>query len=321
MRKGMSSFGVGASSTTSQSYQVNVEVRTKEGIVLDRAICRGAGEPPIQTFSSLVFARNVTPTFGELIKVSNIPADIMAGCHLYFTFRQRAPARDKSTLADARGLEKPFAFAFLPLIPEEGASFVPDGDHILVLYKMEKPSQLPIQYLEAPSLLSYGASIETVRVPPQLARVLVPIRDSMVIRSFLCSTTFTQSEVLLRLLKWEKSGLLDNAAELTAVLKQFSYVSETEIVKVLAPIFDSLFAIMVANPSERAAIEGLVFDALVTVLGIIQDRRFTNFKPVLEVYIEKHFSSASVWNQLIRSMSMLLADKSSKQLRAAIKVW
>jgi dedicator of cytokinesis protein 3 len=78
---------------------------------------------------------------------------------------------------------------------------------------------------------------------------------------------------------------------------------------------------MVANPSERTPVEGLVFDALVTVLGIVQDRRFTNFKPVLDVYIDKHFSSASVWNQLIRSMSMLLADKSSKQLRAAIKVW
>ena len=78
---------------------------------------------------------------------------------------------------------------------------------------------------------------------------------------------------------------------------------------------------MVANPTERTPIEGLVFDALVTVLGIVQDRRFTNFKPVLDVYIDKHFSSASVWNQLIRSMSMLLADKTSKQLRAAIKVW
>lgn len=78
---------------------------------------------------------------------------------------------------------------------------------------------------------------------------------------------------------------------------------------------------MVANPSERTPIEGLVFDALVTVLSIVQDRRFTLFKPVLDTYIDQHFASASVWNQLIRSMSMLLADKSSKQLRAAIKVW
>lgn len=64
-----------------------------------------------------------------------------------------------------------------------------------------------------------------------------------------------------------------------------------------------------------------MFDALVTVLSIVQDRRFTLFKPVLDTYIDQHFASASVWNQLIRSMSMLLADKSSKQLRAAIKVW
>ncbi|KAL7415449.1 hypothetical protein BDY24DRAFT_382988 [Mrakia frigida] len=321
MRKGMSSFGVGAASTTSQSYQVNVEVRTREGISLDRSISRGAGEPPVRTFSSLVFGRNVTPTFGELIKISNIPVEIMAGCHLYFTFRQRAPIRDKSTPSDSTGLERPFAFAYLPLVPEEGASFVPDGDHTLVLYRIDKPIQLPLQYLEAPSSLSYGSSIETLRIPSHLARVLVPLRDSMTIRSFLCSTAFTQSEVLLRLLNWEKSGLLENTTELTAVLSQFRFVSEVEVVKVLGPIFDSLFAIMVANPSERVAVEGLVFEALITVLGIVQDRRFMNFKPVLDAYIDKHFSSASVWNQLIRSMSGLLADKSSKQLRAAIKVW
>lgn len=239
MRKGMSSFGVGGSPVLSQSYQVNVEVRTSDGAVLDRAISR-AGEPSIRSFSSLVFAKNVTPTFGELIKISNIPKETMRDCHLFFTFRQRAPVRDKSVPTDSDGLERPFAFAHLPLFPEGGLSFAPDGDHNLVLYKMDKPGQLLAKdYLDVPSTLSYGATLETVQIPSDLARTMIPLRDSMVVRSFLCSTAFTQSEVLLRLLNWEKTGLIDNAAELTTVLKQFTFVSEG---KQISPLPDDIGA-------------------------------------------------------------------------------
>lgn len=69
----------------------------------------------------------------------------------------------------------------------------------------------------------------------------------------------------------------------------------------------------------------LVFNALVTVLGIVQDRRFSNFQPVLDVYIEKHFNCAAASSHIIHSMNRLLANPASNEtaspLRAALKVW
>ena len=61
------------------------------------------------------------------------------------------------------------------------------------------------------------------------------------------------------------------------------------------------------------------------VLGIVADRRFTNFRPVLDVYVEKHFNSREAAGFLIRSLRKLLGDPgslaSAKNLRSAIKVW
>ncbi|KAJ8077057.1 Deoxycytidine kinase 1 [Marasmius tenuissimus] len=81
---------------------------------------------------------------------------------------------------------------------------------------------------------------------------------------------------------------------------------------------------MISNLNVTGELDDLVFNALVFVLGIIQDRRFTNFRPVLDVYIEKHFNCASASSHIIGSMNALLADPASDdagKLRAALKVW
>lgn len=321
-RKG--AFGVGAQAT-SGVLQVTVEVRRQQGVVgVDKAISRGARELPVSEFTSLVFTKTTTPTFGELIKISNLEPEVMKDCHLFITYRQRSVVKDKSTPTDASGLERPFAFSYLPLHPTQTGVFLPDGNHDLIVYRADKLHTLsPSQYYAMPSVLPQDTTIDDLHLAPDLARVATPLRDSLSIRSFLCSTIFTQSEVLVRLLSWEKNGLSQDQNELAVVLKNFAFVSEVEICKVLKDVFDALFGILNANSTDspNVVIEALVFDSLVTVLGIVQDRRFTNFKPVLDVYIDQHFAFASVWRQLIRSMSRLLADKTSQQLRSAIKVW
>lgn len=323
VRKG--AFGVGPQAA-SGVFQVTVEVRRQQGVVgVDRAISRGAHEPPAAEFHSLVFAKTAAPTFGELIKVSNLEPAVMKDCHLFITYRQRNPLRERPAGGgEPAGLERPFAFSYLPLHPTETGVFLPDGNHELVVYRADKLNTItPAQYFGVPSVLPAGTTVDDLQIPADLGRLLTPVRDSLSVRSFLCSTLFTQSEVLVRLLAWETNGLFQDQSALTAVLKSFAFVSEVEVCKVLKDVFDALFSLLVANSTDNpnVGVEALVFDSLVTVLGIVQDRRFQNFKPVLDVYIDHHFSFASVWRQLIRSMSRLLADKTSPQLRAAIKVW
>ena len=100
------------------------------------------------------------------------------------------------------------------------------------------------------------------------------MKDSITLRSSLCSTKFTQNPVLLSLLNWEQ---IADRELLSTVLTKFTFVGEVEIVKFLRDIFDSLFGILVSQSNQAGEMDHLVFNVLVTVLGIVQDCRFSNF--------------------------------------------
>jgi hypothetical protein len=126
----------------------------------------------------------------------------------------------------------------------------------------------------------------------------------------------------LKLINWEQWA---DKEPLSTILNKFTFVGEVEIVKFLRDIFDSLFGMMVSQNNQSGEIDHLVFNALVTVLGIVQDRRFSNFQPVLDVYIAEHFTCAAASTHIMHSMNRLLANPTSNEtaspLRAALKVW
>ncbi|KZV88707.1 cytoplasmic protein [Exidia glandulosa HHB12029] len=308
--------------TGPSNIEVTVEVRTSDGAVVEGAISQGSGEPPVSQFRSLVFYKTNTPSFGELIKVT-LPVNLMPTCHLFFTFRQRSSqGRSPANLFGPEAMDRPFAFAYMSLFPERDA-FMHDGSHTLVLYRITKPAPILIgEYWGAPQCLVPGQSLDALPIPANLARTLVPTRDKFTIRSQLCSTKFTQNPVVLGLMKWEGR----DPATVLDILTRFPYVGELEIVKFLRDIFDALFAILTSTGNGAGAErDDLVFNCLVHVLGIVQDRRFSNFQPVLEVYIEKHFNSAGAYSHLLQSMNRLLANPTGQEtaprLRAAFRAW
>ncbi|KAK0485658.1 hypothetical protein IW261DRAFT_1451404 [Armillaria novae-zelandiae] len=317
-RLSVSSFARGPLASASSNVQVTVEVRDQDGRTVESVISQGSGEPLATQFHSMVFQRCNEPTFGELIKI-RLPLSGIPQWHLFFTFRNRS-GREKANRGTAES-DRPFAFAFQQLFPDTRA-FVEDGSHRLIMYKGDKLGTLsPDMYLGAPSSLLSGQKLDQV-VFPEMSRVAPPTRDTLTVRTSLCSSKFTQNSVLLSLLNWEKVA---DQAYLSTVLTKFTFVGEGEIVKFLPDIFDSLFGIMVSPNNQACEMDALVFNALVTVLGIIQDRRFSNFQPVLDVYIEKHFNCASASPHMIQSMNRLLTNPASTEtaspLRAALKVW
>ncbi|THH28531.1 hypothetical protein EUX98_g5658 [Antrodiella citrinella] len=321
-RRSVANFARGSVSSSNNNVQVSVEVRDRLGMVLERAITQCSGEPEMSQFHSMVFQRTSQPTFGELVKVK-LPFHGAQQLHLLFTFRHRS-TRERSV---SRGgavdtLEKPFAFGYLPLFPD-GRAFLEDGSHTLALYKADRLTQLtPEQYLQAPAWVPNNVRPDQLTVPVEMQKIAPILRDSLTVRSSLCSTKFTQNSVLLSLLNWEK---LADREVLSKILTMFTFVGEVEIVRFLQDIFDSLFAILTSHINQAGDMDQLVFNALVTVLGIVQDRRFSNFQPVLDVYIESHFNYPSAASRMIRSMNVLLQDPTSNEtassLRAALKVW
>ncbi|KAG7446416.1 cytoplasmic protein [Guyanagaster necrorhizus] len=317
-RISVSSFTRSPLASASSNVQVTVEVRDQDGRTVESVISQGSGEPLVTHFHSMVFQRCSEPTFGELIKI-RLPLSGIPQWHLFFTFRNRS-GRERGNWATPES-DRPFAFAFQQLFPDTRA-FVEDGSHRLIMYKADKLGTLsPDIYLNAPSSLPGGQKLDQL-VFPEMLRVAPPTRDTLTVRTSLCSTKFTQNPVLLSLLNWEKVA---DQGFLSTVLTKFTFVGEGEIVKFLPDIFDSLFGIMVSPNNQACEMDPLVFNALVTVLGIVQDRRFSNFQPVLDVYIEKHFNCALASSHMIQSMNRLLANPTSTEtaspLRAALKVW
>ncbi|RDB25377.1 Dedicator of cytokinesis protein 3 [Hypsizygus marmoreus] len=320
-RLSMANLARGQMGPSSNNVQVTVEVRDHQGATVENVISQGSGEPLMTRFTSMVFQRCNEPTFGELIKIQ-LPPEGRPQWHLFFTFRNRTGRERPTNRAASEAADRPFAFAFQPLFPDKHA-FVEDGSRMLVMYRADKLAQISSDiYISAASWLPAGQKSDQIPVPPDMQRLAPPLRDTLTIRSSLCSTRFTQNPVLLHLLNWEKLG---DKELLTAVLSKFTFVGEGEIVKFLRDIFDSLFGILVSHGNQSGEMDNLVFNTLVTVLGIVQDRRFSNFQPVLDVYIEKHFSCAAASSHMIHSMNRLLLNPTSNEtaspLRAALKVW
>ncbi|PCH43835.1 cytoplasmic protein [Wolfiporia cocos MD-104 SS10] len=319
-RRSMTNFARGSVSNVSGNVQVTIEVRDKEGRTIERLISQCSGEPEMTYFNSTVFQRTSQPTFGELIKLK-LPFENVEQWHLFFTLRYRS-SRERASGRASDLPERPFAFAFLPLFPD-GRSFVTDGAHKLVLWRADRLNQLtPEMYLSATPWVPANQKSEQVLAPIDLQRIAPPMKDTLIIRTSLCSTKFTQNLVLLKLLNWDK---LESDRELKDVLIKFTFVGEVEIVKFLRSIFDSLFAILVSTANHSGEFDHLVFVALVTILGIVQDRRFSNFQPVLDVYIEQHFNCAVASSHIIQSMNRLLQNPTNSDtgsaLRSALKVW
>src|ERR1700722_9696678 len=306
---------------TTNNVQVTVEVRDQDGRPIEGVISQGSGEESMTQFHSMVFQRCNQPSFGELFKLQ-LPLQGIPQWHLFFTFRNRTGKEKALNRPGSDLVERPFAFAFQPLFTDT-RGFLEDGSHTLVLYRADKLNQLSAgMYLTASSWLQTGQKAEQVVVPAELQRLTSPMRDTLTIRTSLCSTKFTQSPVLLQLLNWET---LADQESLSAILTRFTFVGEVEIVKFLRDIFDSLFGILTSQINQAGEMDNLVFNALVTVLGIVQNRGFTNFQPVLDVYIETHFACAAASSHMIQSMNRLLTDPTSNEtassLRAALKVW
>jgi hypothetical protein len=127
----------------------------------------------------------------------DISSETIEICHLFFTFRNR----QEKTNQNNNGLtqpDRPFAFAYLPLF-SINRTFIPDGEHSLVLFKYDEQSAMPEVYCRVRATLAPGQT--NPEITPALSKLLIPLKDSFVVRSFLCSTLHTQDEVLLRLMK------------------------------------------------------------------------------------------------------------------------
>nr|XP_057916970.1 dedicator of cytokinesis protein 1 isoform X4 [Doryrhamphus excisus] len=298
------------SKTTPKNVEVTMSVYDEDGKKLENVIFPGAGDDGISEYKSVIYYQVKQPRWFETIKVA-IPIEDVNRSHLRFTFRHRSSqdSKDKS--------EKIFALSFVKLMRYDGTT-LRDGEHDLTVYKAEaKRLEDSSLYLNLPATkmeLEEKGYSATGKSMQNLGNCTVS-KDSFQISTLVCSTKLTQNVDLLGLLKWRS-----NTSLLQQNLRQLMKVEGGEVVKFLQDTLDALFNIMMEN-SDSDTFDTLVFDALVFIIGLIADRKFQHFNPVLETYIRKHFSATLAYTKLTKVLKNYVdnAEKLTEQLLKAMK--
>lgn len=309
------------SSSGAGNVQITFELRKSDGSYLPHAMFSGgSGEPAMQQWHSICYAQFDNPTYGELIRIempqeslrtsSPTSSSSTSDVHLFVTLRSRGKDRPSQ---DASELERPFAFAYLPLW---GTDTIKDGLHELTLIRTDGadvPS--PRSYLEPTRGTEDRASTANLSM-----RDLAPAKDKITIRTSLVSTLLSQDDTLSELFDWQT--LVDHPEPLSDVLRRFAFTDEYEISKFLPRVFDSLFGVLTTVPDEAAdPIRSLVFSGLVKVLLMSADRRFPNFSAILDIYIARQYVWAPAAGHLLDMMTKTMSSANSTEHRSFLKVW
>ncbi|XP_078065472.1 dedicator of cytokinesis protein 3 isoform X3 [Mustelus asterias] len=282
-----------------KSVQKNIEITVyvlyADGETLKDCISLGSGEPSISEHCSFVMYHNNSPRWGEIIKLP-IPVDKFRGSHLRFEFRH-CSTKDK-------GEKKLFGFAFTPLMRDDGTT-LSDDVHELYVYKCDENSTFSNHGL----YLGLPCCKEDFNGCPNIPSSLIfqrSTKELFWISTLLSSTKLTQNVDLLALLKWKAQP--DRVMD---ILGRLRHVSGEEIVKFLQDILDTLFTILDDNTEKYGL---LVFQSLVFVINLLRDSKYFHFRPVMDTYIQKHFSGALAYKELIRCLKWYM-DRSAEVVR------
>jgi dedicator of cytokinesis protein 3 len=278
------------------NLQLTLEVRNSIGERIEHCIYPSSNSTGHTAWRTMVTEKE--NPWNQTIRL-RLPADQVPGAHLIMS------------VADAPSF--PFALAWMPLWDQQ--AFLRDGHHSLLLHAYDKATSSIVN--------GKGAYLSLPWTPPRKSDLS---RDdaragpfaSLTLGTYLCSTEYSQDQMLLALINWREYP----SEQVLDLLKRVVFVPEIEIVKLLNDVFDALFGIIVDHAGNDD-FEDLVFRDLVTVLGIVHDRRF-NLGPLVDKYAGKQFNCPLATPCLIAAYNRLLLNPADPQhardLRAAFKV-
>ncbi|KAI4177420.1 MAG: hypothetical protein LQ343_000401 [Gyalolechia ehrenbergii] len=278
------------------NIQLTLEVRRKSGERIEHCIYPYSDGAGITAWRTTAVDRGAS--WDQVVKLA-LPEEDVHEAHLIMS------------VANAPGF--PFALCWIPLWDQD--AFIRDGSHQPLLYLYDKVTSSSDKGRGAYMALPWNSRARDDTTKDEMFTGPVA---TLQIQTYLCSTVISQDRVLAGLLRWRDQP----EEQLLGLLRQFTFVPETDIVKLVNDLFDALFAILVSN-AGKDEYEDLVFNALVTILGIVHDRRF-NLGPLIDRYTEAKFDYPFATPCLIRSYLRLLArpadPQNSRRLHATFKV-
>ncbi|XP_023288564.1 dedicator of cytokinesis protein 1 isoform X2 [Orussus abietinus] len=274
------------SKSTDKNVEVTVKVCNEHGVPIPGMMTLGGGAALIDEYRSVIYYHEDKPRWCETFKIA-VPIEEFKQAHLKFTFKHRSSneAKDK--------FEKPFALSYVRLMQRNGTT-LQDIQHELLVYKLDhkKYEENEATYLSLPSTRGELLELHGEKKPSR-GPLTLSSKDNFLIVTNICSTKLTQNVDLLGLLNWAscKTDLKDSLA---ALMK----VDGEEIVKFLQDVLDALFNILMCN-SDSDVFDDMVFECLLYIIGLVSDRKYQHFQPVLDLYISESFSATLAYKKLI----------------------
>lgn len=276
--------------TSLSNLQLTLEVRKANGERIDDCIFTAANHSGHTAWRTTGIERG--ETWGQTIRLA-VPADQVPGSHVVMS------------IADSPNF--PFALSWVPLW--EFDAFVRDGEHQAALYVYDEYSSSIIggkgAYLALPPWHDRSD-------PAQMNAATVSIR------TYLCSTEYSQDPTLLGVLQWRNY----HGEQLIELLERFAFVPEIEIVKLLGDVFGALFEIL-REYEGNERYENVIFHNFVVVLSIARDKRF-ELGSIIEEYAHTRHDWPEASQCLVRAYQRLVSSPmdpdSSRKLRATFKV-
>uniref|UniRef100_A0A1B6BYQ6 Dedicator of cytokinesis protein 3 n=1 Tax=Clastoptera arizonana TaxID=38151 RepID=A0A1B6BYQ6_9HEMI len=268
--------------TTGKNIEVTVLILDAEGKPLENCLWGASGMDGSSEYQSVIIYHHNSPNWGETIRLS-IPIDNYHGAHIRLEYKH-CSTKDK---ADNKKL---FGFSFARLMESSGAT-LQDGIHEMYIYRCEDKSKLrPAYYLGLPASAK-ECTVDTNITSSMYTR---SHKESITIKTLLCSTKLTQNVDLLSLLQWKT-----HPERIKLALDRVVMLNGEELVKFLQDVLDALFSIFSTEDGQSNDFSGSVFHVLVSILSLLEDPKFEHFKNVMDAYIQKHFAAALVSRGLL----------------------
>ncbi|KAJ1370300.1 Dedicator of cytokinesis protein 1 [Parelaphostrongylus tenuis] len=298
-----------------KSSDKNIEARLHlvEGnghVVQDsfEVVSAGAGKLS-SDYRSYVYVHEDKPFWFENIKI-RLPENISHDLHLRITFHSRKPY-DKG-----KPEKGPFALAHIRLMCK--SVLVPDGDHELLVYKIESShyDDNNTGYLPLPQTKRVLRDLGNTINKPHSSVFSLSEKSMVAISTFTCSTLLTQNEHILNVLGWRDSrpNLNTSLNVLAAPLDDL----QDEMVRFLCALLDALFELW----EEREQLELPVFDVIVELLKLTEEQRYSWSVELLKKYLDRFpFCNAAI--KLMRCLNHYIASASkdnNKKTLNALKV-
>lgn len=289
-----------------KNIEACISLIDSKGITIDKCISYGSGVSNVTTYKSGVYYHSNSPKWNESIKFI-VPLDEFEGAHVRIEFRH-CSTKDKG--------KRFLGFCYMPLSDTDG-TVISNKQHELYLYRYDVQSfEDENLNMLSYTLLPYGPGSKnaksngSVQLNNSTNRFFRNTKEVIYVSTFLLSTKLTQNSDLLTLLKWRELDPDDIKGALEKVL----LMDGEEIVKFLQDILDTLFdTFAIFSTSEgdpKKNCSGFIFKVLVHIFLLLDEPKYSHFKPVLDTYVSAHFSATLVYKGLLSCVKQC-ADYSS----------